>query len=139
MNQYVDQSLAAGEKIVMRGRWPLIYWLAAWIVLAALAVIVLGIVLFALAAIRMLTTEFAVTNQRVLLKRGVLTLHTQELSVSSIEEVRLEQSILGRLFGYGVVIVTGTGEGVITFPPMANPIAFRRAIEEAREAARQGR
>lgn len=139
MNQYVDQSLAAGEKIVMRGRWPLIYWLAAWIVLAALAVIVVGIVLFALAAIRMLTTEFAVTNQRVLLKRGVLTLHTQELSVSSIEEVRLEQSILGRLFGYGVVIVTGTGEGVIAFPPMANPIAFRRAIEEAREAARQGR
>ena len=139
MAQYVDQSLAAGEHIVMRGRWPMIYWLVAWAALIALGLIVVGVIVFAMAAIHMTTTEFAVTNQRVLLKRGLLTLNTQELAVSNIEEVRLAQSLLGRLFGYGHVTVTGTGEGVITFPPMSNPIAFRRAIEDARERARAGR
>lgn len=37
-----------------------------------------------------------------------------------------------RLFGYGHVVVTGTGDAVIRFPAMAHPVAFRRSIEAAR-------
>ena len=85
----------------------------------------------------MMTTDFAVTNQRVVLKRGWITLATQELAVANIEEVRIQQTIFGRIFGFGRVIVTGTGEGVIVFPPLAHPIDFRRAIENARTRARQ--
>jgi uncharacterized membrane protein YdbT with pleckstrin-like domain len=138
MTQYVDKSLATGETIVARGRWPIAYWLGAWAALLLLWWIVLGVVIFALMWLHMKTTQFAVTNQRVVLKRGWITLHTQELAVGNIEEVRLEQTLLGRLFGFGRVIVTGTGEGVILFPPMAHPIDFRRAIENARTQARGG-
>ena len=136
MTQYVDQSLAEGEKILMRGRWPAIYWVLACAALVLLGVFVVGVVIFLIAALHMWTTEFAVTDQRVLLKRGWIARRTWELAVSNIEEVRLEQTLLGRVFGFGHMTVTGTGEGVIRFPPMADPIDFRRAIESARAHAR---
>ncbi|MGE0046846.1 MAG: PH domain-containing protein [Hyphomonadaceae bacterium] len=139
MAQYVDQSLAENETIEMRGRWPLVFWLAAWAVLLLLGVFVVGVIIFAIAAIHMLTTEFAVTDQRVILKRGLIARDTQELAVSSVEGVQLEQSIIGRIFGYGRLIVTGTGEARIVFPPMAEPIEFRRAIENGRSAAHEAR
>ncbi len=135
---YVDKSLAEGEEIMMRGQWPVAYWIVAWLMLLTLGLLVVGVVLFLMMALHMLTTESAVTNQRVVLKRGWLTLSTQELPVSNIEEVRVEQSLIGRLFGFGRVIVTGTGEGVILFPPMSHPIDFRRDIENARTRARGG-
>jgi uncharacterized membrane protein YdbT with pleckstrin-like domain len=82
----------------------------------------------------MKTTDFAVTNRRVILKRGWLNRRTQELAVESVEGVSLDQSIIARMFGYGRVVVTGTGDAVIAFPPMAHPVAFRRSIEAARAA-----
>jgi uncharacterized membrane protein YdbT with pleckstrin-like domain len=149
---YIDKSLADAEDVVMTGRWPTFYWFGAWFTLAifvlatafglatlgvgALVLLAIGGVWFCASALHMKTTEFAVTNQRVALKRGWLTLSTQELAVANIEEVRIEQSLFGRLFGFGRVIVTGTGEGVILFPPLAHPIEFRRAIENARTHAR---
>ena len=85
----------------------------------------------------MTTTDFAVTDRRVILKRGWLNRTTQELAVESVEGVSLNQSLIARLFGYGRIIVTGTGDAVIEFPPMANPVEFRRAIETARAQANE--
>jgi uncharacterized membrane protein YdbT with pleckstrin-like domain len=133
--QYVDKSLAADEAILVRGRWPMAYWVGAWVQLIVLGILVIGIVLFIAAVIRMKTTEFAVTDRRVIFKSGWLTRTTEELAVESIEAVHLEQSIWGRLSRYGRIMVTGTGDSRVHFPPMAEPIAFRRAIEEARAQA----
>ncbi len=130
--RYIDESLAAGETILQRGKWPGVFWLGAWAVLILLGVIIVGVFIFLAAAIKMSTTDFAVTNRRVILKRGWLNRHTQELAVQSVEGVSLDQSLIARIFGYGRVIVTGTGDAVIVFPPMAHPVAFRRAIEAAR-------
>lgn len=130
--RYIDQSLAPGETIIQRGKWPIVFWIAAWAALILLGLIVVGVFIFLAAAIHMWTTDFAVTNRRVVLKRGWLNRRTQELAVESVEGVSLRQSLIARLFGYGRVIVTGTGEGTIVFPPMAHPVAFRRAIEAAR-------
>lgn len=132
MAQYVDKSLSADEKILVRGRWPIAYWVGAWAALLLLGVFIVGVFIFIGAVIRMKTTEFAVTDKRIILKRGWLTRTTNELSVGSIEGVHLDQSIWGRLFGYGSLIVTGNGEARIFLPPMAEPIIFRRAIEDAR-------
>lgn len=130
--RYIDESLAEGETIIQRGKWPGVFWFGAWAALILLGVILIGVFIFFSAAIKMKTTDFAVTNRRVILKRGWLNRRTQELAVESIEGVLLEQSIIARLFGYGRVIVTGTGDAVIAFPPMAQPVAFRRSIEAAR-------
>ena len=130
--RYVDESLAEGETIIHRGKWPGIFWFGAWAALILLGVILVGIFIFVRSVIIMKTTDFAVTSRRVILKRGWLNRHTQELAVESIEGVSLDQSIIARIFGYGRVVVTGTGDAVIAFPPMAHPVAFRRAIEAAR-------
>lgn len=134
---YIERSLAPGECVLARGRWPTIFWVGAWAVLLLLGIIVVGVFIFARAAIIMSTTRSAVTDRRVILKRGWLNISTQELSVETVEGVRLEQTIWGRLFGYGRIICTGTGDAVIVFPPMAQPVAFRRAIETARGMARE--
>ena len=130
--RYIDASLADGETIIQRGEWPGLFWFGAWAALILLGIIVVGIFIFVRSAIIMKTTDFAVTNRRVILKRGWLNRRTQELAVESVEGVSLDQSIIARIFGYGRVIVTGTGDAVVVFPPMANPVAFRRAIEAAR-------
>lgn len=116
----------------MRGQWPTLDWIGAWAALLVLGIIIVGVFIFVGMAVKMKTTDFAVTNRRVILKRGWLNLQTQEVSTTSIETVEVAQSFLGRVFGYGNVRVTGTGESHIVFPPMKNPIAFRRAIEAAR-------
>jgi hypothetical protein len=46
--------------------------------------------------------------------------------------VKLKQSFLGRIFGYGSMTVTGTGDTLLVFPPMAHAVDFRRAIESSR-------
>jgi len=130
--RYIDESLANGETIIQRGKWPTIFWVGAWAALLLLGIVAVGVFMFTAAAIKMKTTDFAVTNRRVILKRGWLNRHTQELAVESVEGVSLNQSLIARLFGYGRVVVTGTGDAIIAFPPMAHPVAFRRAIEAAR-------
>lgn len=133
--RYIDQSLAPGEEIVQRGKWPVIFWIGAWAALLVLGIAIVGIFIFLRAVIIMSTTDFAVTNKRVVVKRGWLNRRTAELSVESVEGVALQQSIWARLFGYGRVVVTGTGDAVLVFPPMAHPVTFRRAIETARTMA----
>jgi len=59
---------------------------------------------------------------------------TQELATETVEGVQLTQTVWGKLFGYGRILVTGTGDAQIAFPPMADAIAFRRAIESTRGA-----
>jgi uncharacterized membrane protein YdbT with pleckstrin-like domain len=134
---YIDKSLAPGEQLLARGKWPVIFWVGAWAALIFLGIILVGIFLFLRSAIEMSTTQFAVTDRRVVLKRGWLNRHTQELAVESVEGVHLDQTIWQRLFGYGRIIVTGTGDARIVFPPMSDPVTFRRAIETARAHSKE--
>ena len=137
--RYVDESLASGEEILARGRWPGLFWFGAWAALIVLGIAIVGIFIFLRAAVVMKTTDFAVTNKRVILKRGWLNRRTQELAVGSVEGVALDQSWWARLWNYGHVVVTGTGDAIIRFPAMADPVAFRRAIETARAESHEVR
>jgi len=74
------------------------------------------------------TTELAVTDHRVIYKTGIFSRHTIEMNRAKIESVDVEQSIAGRLFGFGTIILRGTGG---TFEPIANiadPLTFRSHI-----------
>lgn len=137
--RYVDESLAPGEEILARGRWPGLFWFGAWAALIVLGIAIVGVFIFLRAYIIMKSTDFAVTNKRVILKRGWLNRRTQELAVGSVEGVALDQSWWARLWNYGHVVVTGTGDAVIRFPAMADPVAFRRAIEAARAESHEVR
>jgi uncharacterized membrane protein YdbT with pleckstrin-like domain len=70
-----------------------------------------------------------VTNKRVILKRGVISRHTEEMKLGSIETVEIDQGVWGRLFGFGTVKVTGRGLSDVVFRRIDDPMAVKRAIE----------
>lgn len=76
------------------------------------------------------TTEVALTNQRVILKWGFVRRNTIETYLDKVEGIAVDQSILGRLLGYGSVSVRGTGGGATPCPGITSPQEFRRAVNE---------
>jgi uncharacterized membrane protein YdbT with pleckstrin-like domain len=77
------------------------------------------------------TSEFAVTDKRVLLKTGVIRRHTFETLLTQVENISVDQSVLGRLLDYGTITVTGTGATKETFARIAAPLEFRRQVQAA--------
>ncbi|HPF78758.1 MAG TPA: PH domain-containing protein [Alphaproteobacteria bacterium] len=103
----------------------------------AFFVMVMGLLKFAQMMIIKATTEIGVTDCRLVYKRGLVARAVGELNIERIEGVNVLQGIMGRLFGYGRVMVHGTGVGEVVLPPIAQPIRFKKAIEKARTLSRQ--
>ena len=82
------------------------------------------------------TSEFAVTNRRVMIKVGLVQRRTLELNLSKVESIEVEQSFWGRLLGFGEIEVIGTGGTRERFDRIAAPLEFRKAVHEAAEGAR---
>jgi uncharacterized membrane protein YdbT with pleckstrin-like domain len=147
---YTQSVLQPGEKIVLTGRlhwitcWPSILALVLGVVLVALelwtgadgttvkwtiiAFAALAVAMFAYAWFTRWITEFAITDRRVISKRGFIMRNTAEMNMDKVESVKVEQSVLGRLLDYGTVTVVGTGQGLEPIQDVASPIAFRNAI-----------
>jgi len=151
--RYVRRVLQPGETIVYATRlhWRVyihrIVLAMACIVLAGAAVatsdnqnisLALGIaaVIFALLAlsaglrafIRRATTELAVTDHRVIYKSGLLSRHTIEMNRDKVESVDVDQTLLGRILGYGTVVVRGTGGSLEPIRNIGDPLTFRTHI-----------
>ena len=74
------------------------------------------------------TTEFCITDHRVIVKRGFFSLHTVELNVDKVESVDVDQSLIGRMFGYGTVTIHGVGARWDPISQITDPLGFRNAI-----------
>ena len=72
----------------------------------------LTVAMFAYAWFTRWITEFAITDRRVISKRGFIWRNTDEMNMDKVESVKVEQSMLGRLLDYGTVTVVGTGQGL---------------------------
>ena len=80
------------------------------------------------AALRRVTTELAVTDHRVIFKRGIIGRYTIEMARSKVESVDVVQSFLGRIFDYGTVLVRGTGGSLEPLRNIEDPLRLRSAI-----------
>lgn len=80
------------------------------------------------AAVRRWTTEIAVTDRRVIFKRGLIRRHTIEMNMDKVETVDVDQSLVGRLLGYGDIVVRGTGSSIEPFRKIAAPLDFRNQV-----------
>ncbi len=103
--------------------------LALWIAAAIFALLAVSAALGAF--IRRATTELAVTDHRVIYKTGLLSRHTLEMNRSKVESVDVNQTILGRMLGYGTIIVRGTGGSLEPMRRIADPLTFRSHITAA--------
>ena len=74
------------------------------------------------------TTEIAVTNLRVIQKRGFIRRVTGEMNMDKVESVIVDQTIPGRIFDYGSIVVRGTGSGIEGLHFIAKPLELRSAI-----------
>ena len=144
---YIDRNLLEGEHVVFRTRlhWllflaPVLFTIvilfpAAWFLAngtwSGYAWIPLGLALLVLlpAFIKRQSSDFAVTNKRIMMKVGVFHTRSIELLLSKVEAIAVDQSLPGRIFGYGNIVVTGSGGTKETFPHIQSPLAFRRAAQ----------
>jgi uncharacterized membrane protein YdbT with pleckstrin-like domain len=130
---YIEKSLGDGERLIARAHFHWLYVLAAVLALIVLGWILIGIWIFGAMMVRYYTTEIGITNHRFIMKTGWIRRDTQEIALDNIEGVQVHQSILGRIFGYGGLVVQGTGVDAVHLPKMlGDPVGFRRAIESAR-------
>ena len=72
-------------------------------------------------------TEYVVTNKKVILKSGILSQDALEFVLNKCEGIRINQSLMGRMLGFGSIVVT-TGGVTNKFDFITNPIKFRNEI-----------
>lgn len=147
---YVQSVLVPGETVIVQARthWFIylvpLFWLllgGGLSLLLPLPFSVLGFVLLAFALFLLLkawiyvaSTELAVTSARVIAKFGFIRRETVELRHSKVESLHVNQTILGRIFNYGSVVITGSGGTNAPIPYISDPLNFRSAALTGMEA-----
>jgi uncharacterized membrane protein YdbT with pleckstrin-like domain len=157
---YVEKNLIAGETIVYTTRlhWivligpialGLLFGVPGLLLLARSAsglgdksgtstpMLVGGLILLVVAGVCILlgvmkrnATEMAVTDKRLVVKVGVASRRTLELLLSKVESIGVEESVMGRILGFGTVVVRGTGGTPEPFDRVAHPIEFRKQVQQ---------
>ncbi|HKF41690.1 MAG TPA: PH domain-containing protein [Thermoanaerobaculia bacterium] len=154
---YAEKNLVPGETILYRARYHWVFYrfsivvmvLAAvlavfayrtkgeqawnevgwWLMLVAAAFAVIALASFAMLRFRANLDEFIVTSRRVIRKVGVVSREIQQAPLEKIQDITIEQGVLGRMLGFGTVIVeTASEKGMIVFPSVAGPEGFRNHI-----------
>jgi uncharacterized membrane protein YdbT with pleckstrin-like domain len=145
---YVGQNLVEGERVAYRASMhPVVLvgpvcgallGLGLLFVVPGVGVAAIGVAAIGGVAnyIRLATSEFTVTNKRVVIKVGLLTRRTVELLLTKVETIGVDQGLLGRVLNYGTITVTGTGGTKEPFPYVAGPLEFRRQVQTLTQAPR---
>ena len=149
---YAERVLQPGETIAYRARLHWVIYLAglvfviiaiaaaggtvalknetlriALIVVAALA-LALGLYQMIGAWLRQVNTEITVTTRRIIYKTGFISRNTVEMNLDKVESVLVQQSLVGRMLGFGTVIVRGVGAGLEPVPLISHPLQLHRHV-----------
>lgn len=148
MGSYIDSNLTTNERVIKEAQvswwsqWPFLLF-GGLFLLSCIGnsigeqtdggggfLIFLGLLLLIIAVIRVLTTELVLTNKRVIAKTGFIRRNTIELRLEKVEGFMVNQGILGRIFNYGSVLVSGTGGIRTPIPFIYHPTEFRMVVNE---------
>ena len=153
---YVDKHLLAGEHIRYRAHLhKIVFFVPALIIIAGIAGAVfagiknqpigiaagagVAVLAFVMSWIPYRSSEFAVTDKRVIIKVGVVQRRTMETMLSKVEAISVDQGIGGRMLNYGTIVVVGTGGTREQFTNIARPLEFRRQVQTQVSAAEDRR
>jgi uncharacterized membrane protein YdbT with pleckstrin-like domain len=139
---FIERNLLPNEQVTYRAKlhWiiylvPVIVLLAAVAValtlngIAGLVVGAVGLLLLIPPWIKSSSSEFAITNKRVVIKVGLVRRHSLELLLQKVEGIGVDQGIIGRILGYGTITVSGVGGTKEAFQRISNPLEFRRQVQ----------
>ena len=119
---YITKTSIAGEEIIKKFKFTKLEYLNP-----------LKLILFPLTWFRRWCFEMGVTNKRLVLKHGFIRRKTGELRLEAIETVSISNGIIGRIFGYGDLTVSGRGNAIVTIPGLANIVEVKKAVEAAKD------
>lgn len=101
--------------------------------IGALIIFLCGLYALISALIMYYTSEYALTDKRVLMKTGWIQRNSLEIFLRKLEAINVNQSILGRLLNYGTIIIIGTGGTEDFYVNVPDPLGFRRRVQEQAE------
>jgi uncharacterized membrane protein YdbT with pleckstrin-like domain len=142
---YVDKTLLPGEQVAFRTQLHWILYVPAAVIIAlglasfasphtaglGVYILLAGLATALIAYVRRSASEFAVTNKRVIVKVGFVRRRTIEMLLRQVEALEVQQDILGRILGYGTIVIVGTGGTREPFEKIGAPLEFRRAAQAA--------
>jgi uncharacterized membrane protein YdbT with pleckstrin-like domain len=138
---YIESNLLPDEIIVYEAKlhWVIFWKPCALIILGVVSLLILpvaGLIVLAIGLVAVIspvigyvTSEFGVTNKRVIIKVGLIRRRTLELLLRHVEAILVDQSVMGRILNYGSVTLTGTGGVRETFGNISDPLEFRRRVQ----------
>lgn len=128
--RYVDRMLGQNEQVIgfTRPTWWSGFWVYFWVVVFLVPTCGISLLFLIPTVIRNLTTEFAITNKRVIVKTGFIRRDADELRLGKVETVKVDQSITGRILRYSTISVIGTGGTRLVAKGCAKGNEFRQVI-----------
>jgi uncharacterized membrane protein YdbT with pleckstrin-like domain len=75
------------------------------------------------------TTEYGITSNRVISKEGLIRRDIEEINLSSIESINVNQTIIGRILNYGTIVISGRGTSKVLLKDVDNVIETRKLIK----------
>jgi len=142
---YIEKNLMNGESILYQTKlhWIIFLWSIIWFIVAITlfigggdAATAGGLFIFIaigtgiISFINFKTSEFGVTNKRVIVKVGFIRRNSLEVLLNKIEGIQVNQGILGRILGFGSITVSGTGGTRDPFHKIDAPLEFRKKVQE---------
>jgi uncharacterized membrane protein YdbT with pleckstrin-like domain len=158
---YIDKTLGSNERVLYRAHIHSLFYARIWALFIVLVAIIVwlrfhfseyigtysALILLALSAyfcfrliLPLWTLEIALTNLRIVMKRGFIVRSTHELELKAVEEVNMRQSVLGRILDYGTLDVRGIGDvDDLIINGVSDPIALRTQIASAAQLLSEDR
>ena len=96
----------------------------------AVALLVCGLSVILMGMVRRNATEMAVTNRRVVIKTGLGSRKTIEMLLNKVESIEVSETAMGRMLGFGTIVVIGTGGTSEPFHKVAHPLEFRSQVQQ---------
>ncbi len=90
----------------------------------------LAFIAYLVPLIKRRSVECIVTNQRIIIKTGILRHKTTEMFLNRVESVSVDQSVWGRMFNYGNLTLHGAGGTPEPFNRIAKAREFQREVQE---------
>jgi uncharacterized membrane protein YdbT with pleckstrin-like domain len=76
------------------------------------------------------STEYVITDKRILIKTGILSVQSVEINISKIESISVSQTILGRILNYGNLQISGAGNPMVKLEYIDSPLTFKKKCLE---------
>jgi len=128
MISYIDSNLLENERVIRKIEW---HWVNMLVVYFSYLILPLGIILHVMMYLKLKSSEVAVTNQRFMMKVGLISRNTIEYPLDQITQTRIHQGLFERIFNSGKIIIKVDGQEHSTQMSIKDPNLFKQSLQQA--------